>query len=328
MSNVTRNSDSQVVVWHIGGEGEYGPAQTVLDALAPNVLLVIFEARNDSGDKEHASQLSVDGIPTTVIYKGISSSRGKAPFYVNKNRLSSSLLPPSPLALDENPRYGFCHTWRENSELDYIMEVDTVTLDDILASGAVPPPDIISMDAQGAELRILHGAEKTLEHTLCVVTEVEFFEIYEDQHLFDDQMRFLSHKGFRLLDVYNVQFWHPGPAMGIGFKTVGEAIFIRYACDLKLIEGKRGYVPIDSISDEELLRLIGITMAFNVSGYVFTLAKELRKRNPIMYATLPHLTGCYKVIHRLVDTVEKDWESYKADPMHFRKLKFDWKVAE
>jgi len=322
MTDNLRNDDSDIVVWHVGGEGGYGEAQTILEKLAPGGRLVVFEARTDSKDDTMlAERLSAGGIKTTIVFKGVGKIAGTSPFYVNKHPWSSSLLPPSPLAVNENPCYTHVHTWGEDTELDRLINVETVTLDDILALGTVPAPDIISMDAQGAELRILEGGQKALARALCVMTEVEYFEIYEEQHLFDDQMRFLTNKGFRLVEVLNPQYWHPGPAAGKGFLTVGEATFIRYAAKIPAMEGKRGYVPIETLSDAELLRLLGIVMASEMFGYTYTLAKELQVRNPEMYARLPNLPGYYKIVQPLVKAMDENWDSYKADPLWFLKMK-------
>ena len=105
------------------------------------------------------------------------------------------------------------HTWGENCELDHVEEVESVTLDSIVRENILPAPDVLSVDAQGAELRIMKGGERCIaDSVLCVVSEVEFYEIYQGQGLFSDQMNFLSSHGFRFVDLYSKQYWHPAPA--------------------------------------------------------------------------------------------------------------------
>lgn len=136
----------------------------------------------------------------------------------------------APQVLQEHVVYQGINTWGENCELDYIMEVDTVTLDAMVRDNVLPVPDILSIDAQGAELRIMWGGGRCItESVLCIVSEIEFFEIYQGQDLFCAQIDFLSERGFRLADILNTQYWHPAPAAGIGFLTVGEALFFRDA---------------------------------------------------------------------------------------------------
>ncbi len=310
-----RNS-KEIVIYHIGGEGDYGPAMEITKQMFPHVHLVIFEARSGTDDFRNAQNFTKEGLRTTLIFKGIDERIGQSQFHVNKFPLSSSLLPCSSIAERESPVYSHCHTWGENAQLDHLIKIDTVSLDDVIAMGEVPPPDVISIDAQGAELRILRGATQALSQALCVVTEVEFFEIYESQGLFDDQMHLLSEQGYRLFDIMNKQFWHPGPAVGRGFLTVGEAIFLRYAGNLPKSEGTRGYVQIETLSDWQLLRLSGIALSFKLLGYVYTLGKALRQRNPALFDELRSIPQ-YARISELVGMVEKGREQYQRDPLYW-----------
>jgi FkbM family methyltransferase len=312
----SRQDEKDIVIYHIGGEGDYGPSMCILERMRGHANLVVFEARSGTEDEQISNTLIRGGVPTTVINKGIDEFAGVAPFHVNKFPLSSSLLPVSPLAVAENPAYPHCHTWGQNAELDHTITVETVSLDDIVEAGLAPPPDVISIDAQGAELRILRGAKKALASALCVVSEVEFFEIYDGQGLFDDQMSFLGHAGYRLFNVFNAQSWHPGPAAGTGFLTVGEACFLRYACAHPGIPGKRGYVSFDDLSDAQLARLAGIAVSFNALSYAYTLGTVLRARTPRLLAELA-ADPWYRTIPQLLDAVELNMDHYRKNPLAF-----------
>lgn len=312
---MSMRDEKQIVIWHVGGQGDYGPIRSIITTMFPNISLVVFEARNDTNDIEQSKKFIENGVQTTIIFKGVDGKIGKnTEFYVNKFPLSSSLLPSSPLTINENCEYPHCHSWGQNTELDHKIMVDTVTLDHILTMGTVPPPDIISIDAQGADFFILQGANKVLDTALCVVTEIEFFEIYDGQGLFDDQMKLLSEKGYRLHDIVNQQKWHPGPAAGKGFLTVGEAVFMRYALDMPCINGKRGYVPLGSLTDWQLIRLAGIAISFNSFGYAYTLGTTLRQRNPSLYKACRSIKKYY-LINQLVDMIDAGNEMYSRDPL-------------
>lgn len=191
-----------MIVWHIGGgDDDVGPIAKVCNAF-PGFQIVTFEA--------------LDGLC-------IDETVGEAPFYVNKHPLSSGLLPP-------NPRYaGETHTgeitWGQNTELEKEIRVRTTTLD--ILRHDYPQPDVLSIDCQGAELRIMRGGAELLRNVVCVVAEVEFAPIYEGQHLFHDQMAFLTPYGFRLMELFGGQQWHPGPKWGLGMLTVAEAVWLR-----------------------------------------------------------------------------------------------------
>jgi FkbM family methyltransferase len=73
--------------------------------------------------------------------------------------------------------------------------VSTKRLDDI---AEVSEADYLKMDAQGAELAILQGAQRLLEQVMVVHTEVEFVPLYEGQPLFADIDSELRRQGFFL----------------------------------------------------------------------------------------------------------------------------------
>ncbi len=72
-------------------------------------------------------------------------------------------------------------------------EVETKRLDDI---PEVADADFLKLDVQGAELLVLQGAERTLDHVVVVQTEVEFLELYKGQPLFADIDAHLRRRGF------------------------------------------------------------------------------------------------------------------------------------
>lgn len=223
-----------IVLFHVGGTGKYGHIDTVIKRFAPHAVVVCFEANSSEKDELVQEQYVASGVRTFLVPKCVGDVPGKQPFYVNKYPESSSLFPPSPQALQEHimcvsmTKGCPIHTWGENCELDHIEDVEAITLDGITGDGTLPAPDVLSLDAQGAELRIMRGGERCIaESVLCVVSEVEFFEIYQGQDLFCAQMSFLSGHGFRFADLYSKHYWHPAPAAGKGFLTAGEAFFFR-----------------------------------------------------------------------------------------------------
>jgi FkbM family methyltransferase len=257
----TQKNPMDIVIWHIGGEGDYGPIGDIIKRFGQNVILVLFEARDSA--PEFLNERDPAELPVKiVINRCIAERTGPCDFFINKGGLSSSALPPATSALDEHVTYAHCHTWKENTQLEKIVELDAVSIDDLIAEGQVPSPDVLSMDVQGAEFSILKGARKTIQKSvLAVVSEVEFSALYEGQGLFHDQMRLLAEMNFRLADILNVQYFHPGPAIGSGFLTVGEAVFLR----------GMGAIAEDASSPNSFVRLMKLAaISFGLGRYSYS----------------------------------------------------------
>lgn len=314
-----RGSEKEIIIYHVGGSGNYGPASMVIERIKPHVSVVVFEARDDAGDLERAETTLSEGYKTTVVNRAIDEGSGVAEFYVNTFGASSSLLKPSPLAVKEDPGLPYVHTWGQNTELAKVIQLETVSLDHLIETGLIPPPDILSIDAQGAEVRIMRGAQKALESALCIISEVEFFEIYDGQGLFDDQMQLLSRHGFRLLNFLSPQFFHAGPAVGRaqnGFMTAAEAVWLRCIKEMpdQKATGKRGYTPLDQMTDHQLMRLAGIAIVMVTGSYAAEIAKYLKARNPQLYQEmLADDASVYGHAARICETIGQTQHLYRSN---------------
>lgn len=100
------------------------------------------------------------------------------------NKGCSSLLRPS----------GNMENWKRGT-----ITVNTVTLDSLFERNNLnfEDFDMLELDVQGAELMVLEGASKLLDHIKYIYTEVTFFSPdYENNPLFDDVSNFLADRGF------------------------------------------------------------------------------------------------------------------------------------
>ena len=53
------------------------------------------------------------------------------------------------------------------------IDVDVVTIDELVADGTIPPPDVLKIDTEGAELQVLEGMRETLaRHRPILVCEL------------------------------------------------------------------------------------------------------------------------------------------------------------
>jgi FkbM family methyltransferase len=266
--------DFEFVLCHVGGgDDSIGPPDKIAYFFPNKVRLVVFEARSEVGQTDVIETVTGKGVKKTLITTAIDEDNGIKDFYSNVGGLSSSLLPPSNLSIDEDPNYPWCKTWGENTQLEQKIKVHTRTLDELIEESICPPPDFLSIDAQGAELRIQRGAIKALKNSILgLVTEVEFFEIYKDQCLFSDQFNFLGKEGFRFVDLVSEQRWHPGPPAGAGFLTVGEALYIKYAIFKEdvITESSFGCVDAQALSPIKLIKIAMIALSFQRYSYCYS----------------------------------------------------------
>lgn len=315
-------TDKDFVVYHVGGDGDYGPAQLIEHRFPNSTTLVVFDARDDTDGQLQSERRTVDGSGTKmiVINRCVDETVGEVDFHINKFPLSSSILPSSPLADSEDPAYEHCRTWGENTELDRIVRLPTTTIDEVVARGIAPPPDVLSIDAQGAELRILRGAREALrKHVLAVVAEVEFSEIYAGQGLFDDQMRELTAHGFRLTEFYGSQNWYPGAPIAAGFMTVAEAGWLRYCGDFG---GRppvtRGAIDYRQLTGPQLVRLIGIAEAMYRLSYAVVLMDFLATAHPEEFAQF-QADPRFTMINGYYNFTKSNHADYQADHLYFMK---------
>lgn len=115
-----------------------------------------FEAAPDNAEAiRHNAQLN--RIPNvTVIDKAVSSHTGVARLQVVDDQSWSKL-----------EEYG-AHPFTEE-----VIEVETVTLDDLVAAGAMPPPTVVKIDVEGAELAVLEGMRCVIEqHAPAIICEL------------------------------------------------------------------------------------------------------------------------------------------------------------
>ena len=102
------------------------------------------------------------------------------------------------------------------------IEVKTDTLDNYCVAAGVDRIDLLKMDAQGAEMKILAGAEETLARRgiPVIYSEVNFLENWEGATRFDRMMTYLTARGFRLHNLYNLVSNQKGQL------AWGDAIFV------------------------------------------------------------------------------------------------------
>lgn len=250
----------EIVIYHVGGgDNDDGPTRYLAKAG--------FKVRHSTVDAR-------DGVC-------VSDREGDAVFSVNNDPLSSSLYRTNPARGHEVCPSVMNGPWANVSGTRELINVKTTTIDALFAGKEAP--DVLSIDAQGAELDILRGAAHTLRDVLCVVAEVEFAPIYEGQALYEDQALFLRPYNFRLMELFCIQHWFHGRALGAGMITVAEAAWLRH-----------DYASLDLARRE---RLAMIAFGFGRMAYGLEILASMDER-----FTDPTLVGMWKLrdeLHRL-----------------------------
>lgn len=124
------------------------------------------------------------GEETFYISSGTPDDVPEAPGW-NYGNKSSSLLPPGKVTEH--------HEWLR---FEHTIRVPTDTLENVCCREGFERIDVIHLDVQGAELKVLEGAGSVLETVQAIWLEVEKVPLYEGQPLEQDVESFMSRHGF------------------------------------------------------------------------------------------------------------------------------------
>lgn len=132
----------------------------------------------------------------------ISNFVGKDFLHINNNAATNSLL-PSNASLKVFDKV--------TTTIDRI-EVQVNTIDNYCDEIGIEYIDILKLDVQGGELRVLEGAEGMLrrKRISVIYCELEFVEIYEGQPLVHHISQFLNGFGYSLYSLYNFSYLPDG----------------------------------------------------------------------------------------------------------------------
>ena len=143
----------------------------------------------------------------------VSDQRGTATFHASgteadayHKRASGSLLAPLSSATD----------WWPDLQFERVFEVEATTIDDWASEHGVKSIDLVWMDVQGAEFRVLTGMKDLLRHTQCIVCEIWMQPAYAGAATLPHIQQFLESEGF-----YMTRLWRNTN------KIDGDALFQR-----------------------------------------------------------------------------------------------------
>lgn len=176
----------------------------------PQAHVYAFEPLDESFAKVEARVAANPRLKPFQL--ALSDREGEATFFVAEWDDSSSLLPPRETGSNFD---AYQKTKGEQT-------VKTMTLDAFRDREGIDRIELLKVDAQGAELSILNGAEKTFDAGAIdvVFIEVQFLPSYEGAARYDELATFLYSKGFHLHNFYDLQHNHRGRLCW------GDALFV------------------------------------------------------------------------------------------------------
>jgi FkbM family methyltransferase len=104
------------------------------------------------------------------------------------------------------------------SEVTASIEVPVVTVDGYCRESGLAHIDLLKTDTQGFDLEVLRGAAEMLAAGCisCVLSEMNFGEIYEGQPSPSEMLRFMQEAGYRVISFYDMHH----NAQGLGWLDV------------------------------------------------------------------------------------------------------------
>lgn len=145
---------------------------------------VFGELLNNTADRPNMHCLNV----------ALGAQEGWADMFVDSYSQASSLLPYEPIAIQELPFLGR----QMKREKVYVRP-----LDDVLQEGGIDSIDMLIIDVQGYEDRVLQGAKHTLKSCKVVVSELNLQPLYKESATFDSVYQILIREGFILRYLIN-----------------------------------------------------------------------------------------------------------------------------
>lgn len=162
-------------------EGQFAGA---LLQVAPQARVLAVEPEPATADRLRARFQGDRRL--TVMQTALGASIGRGELHVTDNPVFASLRRPLDELGGQYPR---------GTAVAEIVEVDTTTLDDLVAG----PVDVLKIDVQGSEQEVLSGGSRVLRDTTALLIEMNFVAHYEGEASFAALHDLILDAGLRLV---------------------------------------------------------------------------------------------------------------------------------
>jgi len=96
-------------------------------------------------------------------------------------------------------------------------QIDVRTLDEFISREEIVTPALIKIDVQGYELEVLKGCGSLIDKFKWVYCECSLIELYRNQSLAGDVIKWLDLKGFYLRSIHNMEYDNSGISVQADF---------------------------------------------------------------------------------------------------------------
>jgi len=181
---------SDLVIFDVGAY--IGDVSATYKKLFPQSTIYCFEPFPDSFQKLNRFSGDSSIKPNQIAF---SDKEGKTTFNVNVDLSCNSLLPPTESDFK-------CYSAK--SIKDGEIQVETNTLDNFCAGSKIFHIDILKLDVEGAEVKVIEGASRMLSKQAIklIYSEVMFIPHYDGGCMFHELAAFLSQYGYTLFNLY------------------------------------------------------------------------------------------------------------------------------
>ena len=235
--------------------GGYGGVQPRWKKIEEYLDLHIFEP-----NKDEAKNIKANTKKLNIYEHALADKDGEIILNICKNPGVSSVLEPNVELLkkfQDFERFEILKREKVKSK-----KLDSCNIDNI---------DFIKLDVQGFTLKVLQGADNSLEKCLGVEVECEFKEIYKNQPLFGTIDDYLIQRNFELIDFIDIVKWSEenNKKNKYKIKSEGEISFVN-ALYIKKISHQK------NISSEKLKSMVIILCLYGQYSKAINIIEEYK----------------------------------------------------
>jgi FkbM family methyltransferase len=176
----------------------------------PDAQFVLFEANAD-----HAAELAACGHKFFIAALGAGDGVARA-FHVPR----AGDVTGASLYVENTTHYAASNL--------QVREVATARLDTLAAREKLPPPDLVKIDVQGAELEVLAGASAVLASAGVMIVEVSLVDYNKRAPLMADVITAVDRAGFRCADLCEVHRTSTNFVLQLDLLFVRPPLFAKY----------------------------------------------------------------------------------------------------